>query len=229
MWKISKHLCYFIACNVCIFLSEAIKAHEEKNKLWFGINTQSHFCQEEKWLLSFNSQVRFIKQSHPLNSVYAEPLIGYAFTDTSYWFGYRFTQHVYNKPSYEENRLIQQLAHSLKHNESNVNLRLRLEERVRTNQKQLELCFRQKLGIELPLLICDHAKPYISNELFLGLNKTQYTSHRFLNENRLFLGINYYLQKNSWWEIGYVSQYLPKRQNSHYQLNHILWINYHYR
>lgn len=210
--------------------SEIAHARQGRGRLWLGISTQKNFYQNEKWLWAFNSQIRFTKQKHPLNSVFTEPLIGYQFLENSFWFGYRFTQHIYNRPSFKDNRFVQQLVYPINENMINWNHRFRLEEGYRSNRKQMYLRLRQRLSMELTLSCDSNNKPYIYNELFFMLNKTNYTSHRFISENRLFLGFNVYSRKDTWWEIGYMLQYLAKRpRNNMYQINHILSINYNFR
>lgn len=217
---------------VCIVSSNNAQAHQGRGRFWLGFNAQKSFCEKEKWLWSFNSQVRFTKQRHPFNAVFAEPMLGYQFPTHSFWFGYRLTQHLYNRPSRRENRLIQQLIFSSNNNQNCIDWthRFRLEEGYRSDRKQLYLRLRQRLAMELTLPSDSNNKPYIYNELFLMLNKTNFTSHRFISENRFFLGFNLYLQKTAWWEIGYMLQYLAKRPRSNiYQLNHILSVNLNYR
>lgn len=230
-FMLKNYLFWPILLIIFIISSETAKAHQGRGKFWLGIYGQRNFCEKTNWLWAFNAQARFTHQLRPYESIFAEPLLGYQLGDYSIWLGYRLTQHVNNRPRYQENRLIQQLIYTSSLNETNFLLRFRLEERTRSNQKQLNVQFRQRLAIEFPLLLfCDTSKPYIHNELFITLNKTVYTPHRLVAQDRLFLGINYYLKETDWWEIGYILQYLSKTPNNpNYQLHHILSINYNFR
>lgn len=213
-------------------LSERAAAHVERAKIWLGVLGQKPFCPESKWLWSFNGQTRFIAERESFEGAFVEPLIGYKFNGKSFWVGNRYL-YANNKPrpSFSENRLVQQIIYPLNINENKWSFRFRVEESFRNNQKQVNLRYRQRVAVEFPRFVfCDNPKPFIFNESFITLNKTNYTSHQFVHENRLFLGVNYYLNKKSWWEIGYLFQYTARRpQNPNYELNHVLYIIYNFR
>ncbi len=157
--------------------------------------------------------------------------VGYQFVDhNSLWLGYRYAKHINKKPSYSENRMIQQWIFNNKNNVFQYGFRSRLEEHYRSHQKQLSLICREKVSLEFPFQICSNINPFLFNEIFIPLNKTIYTSRKFIRENRLFIGCNYYIGKTAWWEIGYILQYTAKTPlNSHNQLNNILSINFNYK
>jgi hypothetical protein len=207
-----------------------VEALQKNDKLWLGFNAQTILDTNKKWLGSLTSQARFTKQSSPVESDFVETCLGYQLVDYSLWVGYRYTKHINNKPSFSENRLIQQCVFNQKNNFFQYWFRSRLEERYRSNQKQVAVALREKVSLEFSLPIFCRVNPLLFNEIFIPLNKTIYTSRKLIDENRLFVGCNCYIQKTVWWEIGYILQYRTNTSlNSNYQLNHILSINYNYK
>ena len=63
-----------------------------------------------------------------------------------------------------------------------------------------------------------------NKKLFFNLNKTDWASHKFWEQNRLFLGLSLPF-KNQSFSFGYMNQALF--QNSGTVYNHILYLTYH--
>lgn len=217
---------------LCMLNMASAHAVQHSERFWTGFNAQTTLDIQKKWLGSFFSQARFIKeQTHPFELVFAETCLGYQLQeDNSLWLGYRLTKHFNNKPIFYENRGIQQWIANYKGHFAQFTFRSRLEERYRSNRKQLALFLRERISLEFPFEIGCRINPFLYNELFFMLNKTTYTPRKFIGQNRLFVGFNFYTQKTAWWEIGYLMQYQTNTpRNRHYHLNHILSINYNYR
>ncbi len=204
-------------------------ALEQHEKLWLGIDTQQNFSENSSWLYAISSELRFINNDHPWQTVFFEGGLGYKFLfDKSIWLGYRWSGHDPYHQFYQENRLFQQLIWPINPNDDHVNFvsRSRLEEIVRGNQSQTAFRFRKRISAEMNYCFMRKINPYFYDEIFFRLNKTQYTSNSLLSENRLFLGIRIYLSHKKFLEIGYINQYqseTPLKQN---QLNHILALTY---
>lgn len=207
-----------------------VHALEQHEKLWVGSNYQTSFGYDKKWLGVVFTQLRLINESHPVRTGLIEGGIGYRLSPgKSVWAGYRWSgQDPYNG-FYQENRLFQQLILPMRSRIERSVLRSRLEEIERTNQSQISLRFRERLALEFEPSLIDNTHPFFYEEIFFQLNKTNYTTSRFISENRLFLGVNLFVNKLNWWEIGYINQYIVAASaSSQNQMNHILSITYNY-
>lgn len=230
-FKIIKNLVLF---SLICFAPNALTL-QQLNKLWLGINVQRAINQkyeaESKWLFLYVSQIRFTKQTQPFQTAFMETGLGYQIKESdSLWMGYRFTKHVNSRARIHDDRLIQQWLSNRKPCFVEYGFRTRFEEVYRSDQKQLAIRFRERIALEFPVQLCNKINPLLFNEVFLTLNKTNYTSRKLIAENRLFLGFNYYIEKASWWEIGYILQYRSNTPlNRNRQLNHVLSINYNFR
>ncbi len=221
--------------SIVIFLfftlsSTYVHALIEEKKYWLAMNVQRSLDAEKKWLVSLYSQWRFIKRDHPLESAFVETALGYQIShNKSVWFGYRLLKHISRPPTFQMNHLFQQFLYTKKLNFCSIMTRSRLEQGYRSNQKQLSFRFRQRVAIEFSRQFIECIYPLIYDEIFLLLNKTNYTPHKFPGENRLFFGFNYYQQKNIWWEIGYMLQYrahLPLSKSKEARLDHVLMVTF---
>lgn len=222
---------------ILIALPFRLEALIKFNKLWTGFNIQKALDKEKKWMVALTSQLRFTNQHHHLRLFFIEPAIGYQYTNNSVWMGYRWGQHIPRR-TFQHHRLFQQIIYKPEKTSDCYSclFRTRLEEFNNSNRKQVAIRLRQRNNIELLNMFKDRAyffdkiNPLIYDEFFIMLNKTNYTSHNLIAENRLFLGFNFYVDKEAWWEVGYLLQFRSKlpfnRQN---QLNNVLSINYFYK
>lgn len=205
----------------------ALTQHE---KLWLGLNHQAHFGDHNQWLAAIFTQLRFINESHPLQAGLIEGGLGYRLAPgKSIWAGYRWSGHEpYNK-FYQENRLFQQLLLPIRAKIDRSIFRSRVEEIERTNQPQILIRLRERIALEFDDKIISCVHPFIYDEVFLNLNKTTYSTNRFISENRVFIGVNWSVNKTDWWELGYINQYVmavsPSAPN---QMDHIASITYNY-
>lgn len=204
----------------------ALAQHE---KLWVGLNSQFILSNDKKWISFIFTQLRTINESHPLQAGLVEGGLGYRmWQNDSIWMGYRWTGLNPNNGFFQENQLFQQIISLRKMNDARrFIIRSRLEEIERGGQRQIALRFRERVGLEINYPFFTYALPFIYDEVFFQLNKTNYTSNKLITQNRLFLGFNTYIAKNSWWEIGYMNQFeMGTPLNNENQMNHVLSLNY---
>lgn len=213
-----------------LFISSKSWSLEQNGKLWLAVNSQQTLTNNHKWLSFIYSQFRFINKSHPWQSTLIEGGLGYHAEERSYWVGYRWTAHQPNNGFYQENRLFQQIIWQRSIlNSSHIIYRTRLEEIELTNQSQVALRLRQRVALEIDKAIYNKIFPFLYDEIFCQLNNTSYTPSRFIGENRLFIGINFYQDKTHWWEMGYINQYQMQtslRRNN--LMNHVISITYNF-
>jgi hypothetical protein len=220
--------------KVFLFLYCAnVFALTQYEKLWLGVNGLHSLSQDKKWVSFIFTQLRLIDLSHPVQTGLLEGGIGYYFwKQDTIWMGYRYMgQNPYNN-YYTENRLFQQIINVRRPEFLPVTyttLRTRVEEIQRTDQPQIAVRLRERIAFETKQILFQKARPFIYDEFFVPLNHTNYTAHTVISENRIFLGVNWYRTKQSWWEIGYINQYQVntplQKQN---QMSHILSITYNY-
>lgn len=105
--------------------------------------------------------------------------------------------------------------------------RSRLEERIRSNQDQVALRFRQRIALEIKHYCCGSIHPYFYDEVFFRLNKTDFTPNNFLSEHRFFIRFKLYESQQSHFQLGYMNQYTyktsPLSQNA---MSHVLEFTY---
>ncbi len=217
---------------VLIFLgfSKNCLAWIENEKLWLAVNSAHVLSDDKRWLSFIYSRLEFISQDHPWQAALLEGGVGYKLpTETSFWFGYRWIGNNPYNDFFTENRLFQQIIWEKKLNKpKRMIFRSRLEEIQRVNQGQISARFRQRIALEWEnLSYFNKIFPFIYEEIFLQLNKTNYTSQNVLDQNRIFLGFNFRFSKNAWWEIGYINQIIMHTPiNNQNQMNHIVSLTY---
>jgi hypothetical protein len=205
-------------------------AAEQNAEFWPGLYMTDFLTPDQKCATILYSQLRFINQSHPFRLGFLEGLLGYFLdNDDVLWIGYRWTGFNPNNRFYQESRLIQQYMVTTEPARIHYFLlRNRLEEFKRSDFNSVAIRLRERLGVELSQALFQQAFPYLYDEVFFQLNKTPYTSHQFISENRLFIGFNFYDAKHNWLEIGYINRFQLRTPISPNQMTHILSITYYF-
>jgi hypothetical protein len=206
-----------------------VLAYVQNEKLWTGLNVLRPLTEDRRWVYLVFSQFRFIDQSHPLQIYLIEGGVGRHVTPAvSVWLGYRWSAHQPYNDFFQTNRLFQQaLFETLNTGSARMLLRSRFEEVVQSHQSQPSFRFRQRIYTEFKTRYLGMMNPLVYEEMFFQLNKTDYTTHQFVSENRVFIGVNLWHQPHALWEIGYINQYewrSPQRtQNA---MSHVISLNY---
>ncbi len=219
-----------LLCVIIIFLIPIQKlfALEKKEKLWVAAGLEKPLSEDKKWLYLLYTQMRFINKSHPWQTAILEGAIGYSlYSNEKIWLGYRWSGTNPNNGFYQTNRIFQQLVWTMREDGNNIiSSRTRLEESERGNQNQLSYRLRQRVTFEHSSYYFGKLNPLFYDEVFFQLNKTSYTSHDFISQNRLFLGFILYTSSKTFWEIGYINQYKLSTPSNPNQMNHIISITY---
>ena len=179
-----------------------------------------------RWWLDV--QARFSNDADGFTQGIVRPGLGYALNDTTtLWLGYAWipTSPVSGQ-DYDEHRVWQQLIWSGPLNGISFSSRTRLEQRFRDNGDDTGWRLRQffKGAYALP------GNPNVSligyDELFFGLNDTDWGASSGFDRNRLFLGLGWRLGKSgSSLEIGYLNQYVDMNSADNL-IEHILSLNF---
>ncbi len=214
----------------CFFLPlQSSLALEQNEKLWLGLAIQKPFQSDPNWRYLFFGTMRFINQSHPWQLGFVEGGIGRVIAPgETLWLGYRYSGINPFDGYFSVNTLWQQFIWETK-DASNVRvlLRTRLEEAERSNQSELSLRLRERFYMQSPHVYFGSINPVFYDEVFFQLNKTSYTTHQLVSENRAFFGFNILKSTLEFWEIGYINQYIfaaqPGDQN---HMDHVISVNY---
>lgn len=226
-----KRICgnFLAALLVFIFPISSANALIIHEKLWTGFLVQKSFSEKSPWSYRLYLQERFWNEPHPWQTNLIEGALGYSIVPfTIFNLGYRYAVDHPLDDTYSVNMFIQELVIAGEDSANRyVRSRSRLEEFRRSNQSQTALRFRQRIYLEWPQRFFGFIAPVTHEEIFLQLNKTDYTSHQLFAENRLFLGGDFYVTNHDFWEIGYMNQYQFKTpQRNQNALSHILSITY---
>lgn len=225
------HFFRIIFIAIIFFIANNCFAMAQDERLWFAINSQQTLSNNKKWLSFIFSQLRFINQAHPWQMVLLEGGMGYRLQDAeTIWLGYRWTGRNPYNGFIQENRLFQQFIQQK--NLTNVDkiiFRTRLEEIEHGNSSQIAIRLRERVALELMREYFLKLFPFLYDEIFMQLKSTNYTSNKFVNENRLFLGFNLYASEQTWWEIGYINQFqLRTPQAAQNTMSHIASFTYNF-
>jgi hypothetical protein len=179
-----------------------------------------------RWWLDV--QARFSNDADGFSQSIVRPGIGYEIADnTTLWLGYGWIR---TSPTsgkdFDEHRIWQQLIWSKLLNGVSISSRTRLEQRFREGGNETGWRLRQffKAAYTLP------GSPDISlvgyDELFFGLNDTDWGARSGFDRNRLFLGVGWHVgESRHSIEIGYLNQYIDNASGNDL-MEHILSLNF---
>lgn len=127
----------------------------------------------------------------------------------------------------KEHRIYEQITLKDKIGSVGVSQLYRLEQRL-VSGVDTRNRLRYRVTLEVPLQKADKNKLFLSlfNEVMINVGKTA-GSHYF-DQNWLYGGLGYRLNKNSALSLGYMNQYLVKVDNLHAENNHTLQVGLSY-
>jgi hypothetical protein len=199
--------------------------------LWFlalgqgSFGNAAHEPAKLRWWLDV--QARFANEADGFTQGIVRPGLGYAITESAtVWLGYAW---IPTSPAsgsdYDEHRIWQQLTWSKPIKRVSFSSRTRLEQRFRDGGSDTGWRLRQffKVAYALP------GNPDVSligyDELFFGLNNTDWGASSGFDRNRLFLGVGWRLgESGNSLEIGYLNQFIDSASGTD-QMEHILSFN----
>jgi hypothetical protein len=224
--RISKRIFLFIFSFLTVAPALALEQHE---KLWTAFYIQKAVAPNSPWQYLLFSQLRLYNEHYPIETVFIEGAGGYRLNQqNTIWLGYRYSEHHPQHRPFHSDIIYQQHIWNVGIGESGRRmLRSRLQEVKRSNQTQWSYLLRERLYGEFFKMYAGFINPVIHDEVFFQLNKTNYTSHQLISQNRLFLGANFYVAPEKFWEIGYMNQYqFSTPANPQNILSHILSVTY---
>jgi len=185
---------------------------------WSALAISGPVQPDSRFLLWFDSHARFRDDSSELGVTIARPGVGWRVGERSaLWLGYgRITNHL-DGPNIGENRIWQQATFPLGTVfGGSLSNRTRLEQRFREDGADTGHRLRQFLRWARPLTETFSAVAW--NELFIGLNTTDWGQRDGFDQNRLFAGGAWHIKDKLRLELGYLNNRLGRPGDD--QTNH---------
>jgi len=185
---------------------------------WSALAVSGPVQPDSRFLLWFDGHARFRDDSSELGVTIARPGVGWRIADGSaLWLGYgRITNHL-DGPNIGENRIWQQATFPLGRLFGGaLSNRTRLEQRFREDGSDTGIRLRQFLRWARPLN--ENFSAVAWNELFIGLNATDWGQRDGFDQNRLFAGGAWHIKDTLRLELGYLNNRLGRPGDD--QTNH---------
>jgi len=176
------------------------------------------------WL---EGQGRFGEDASRLSQSMVRPAFGYALNDkASVWLGYAwiFTDRPFTGRRFDENRIWQQFLWTQPTPFGSFTSRSRIEQRFAETGDDAGWRFRQFVKLSVPLAFAPDFSLVGWEEVFVRINKTDWSGDDGFDQNRLFVGLGYNFSKEIKTEIGYMNQYI-RRAEAPDRISHVLSIS----
>jgi len=198
--------------------------------LWLMAAAQGAIAKDDpnldRWRWWLDTHARFFENADGYGQSIVRPGIGYAIGEKStLWVGYAWIRtSPANRSDFDENRIWQQWTHSATLATATLSLRSRLEQRFVEGGNDVGWRFRQFVKLSQPIGFDSRLRIVGYDEMFFGLNDTDWGVRAGLDQNRLFAGFGWLLEQGRTVEVGYLNQ-LVRRPNGDDLMNHILSLN----
>lgn len=200
---------------------------------WFSLNTTGPLNlgkQTGKLRWWFDGHLRYLHDSGGFHQSIFRPGIGYQLNpNTSLWAGYGWINDLppSGAPIRDENRIWQQLLWTPRWKTVSLMSRSRFEQRFVSTGNDAGLRFRQFFKADCPFRASSPNSLVIWDEMFIGLNETDWGQKGRFGQNRLFIGLGHKFNgpHKPKIEIGYLNQFFP-RTGVNDRMNHILSFNW---
>ena len=195
----------FSAAFLALTASLAPSAMAE-NQIWTNYELKKEASAGLPVDLTLNAEVRFAPDGDVAQYV-LRPGVTYAVNDRlRVSGGYRYGQALRDGPDQIEHRLWQQASYALAEiGDARIAGRTRLEQRFREGESGTGWRLRQQLSLEHPLGE-SALRLAVSNEIFLGLEETDWGNADGLQENRARATLRW-TAGGIGWEAGYLNQF----------------------
>lgn len=191
---------------------------------WTNLDVQGALFNSDCLVFDLTPQARYDITNGIYIETRLEGSLGYKISkNVTLWLGDRYTL-PHGDSSIRENGLVEYLTWNAI-NKKNIQLitRTRFEERKATQFSQIAYRFRQRELLVFPTLFTAKLGPVFYDELFLNLNRTNWTNNNLFNQNRAFAGLRYTFNKAVNLDVGYLNRYLLTRSTP--QDDHILFVS----
>lgn len=192
----------------------------EDGGAWLNLTAEGSIAGKLRWYMEL--QPRFKEEGREFGQYLVRPGIHYQLSDKLLvGGGYGYIRTRTDQGYSDEDRIWQQAIYSTSwKNGIGFSSRTRLEQRFLDNGDDTGWRFRQLFRLSKPLSAWPTLSPVLWNEVFIGLNKTDWGARKGFGQNRLFAGMAWQATSNARLEIGYLNQYV--RGDDQNSMNHIL-------
>lgn len=233
-FKYSNRACILLLLPIILYSADS---HANKTimhlRSWNKLSIQNDIKECPKFHYLVEPNIRFLSNEYKLFSlILMRGGIGYSLRDsTEFWLGGDYILSHLTPVVRQQGRIWYQVLYkSLIKNKCEGNdiafsFRNRLEQRMESHQQGISWRLRQQFQFQIPIQnfrYPDKYKAVFYNEMFFNLNRVAWVPPNFVDQNRLFLGFNTRLSKNTSLTIAYLNQYMFNRNIN--MMNHILYL-----
>ncbi|NND96799.1 MAG: DUF2490 domain-containing protein [Pirellulaceae bacterium] len=198
---------------------------------WNAVFTQGELGQNTggrlKWW--FDGHLRFVEDADGFNQSIIRPGIGWGLSENSaLWAGYGWIRtSPFTGDDFDEHRIWQQWTWSKACQPMKFAMRTRFEQRLVETGDDTGLRLRQFFRVQRSLPGCPPLTLVAWDEIFFGLNDTDWGQRSGFDQNRVFVGFGIKRFHSSRWrtEIGYMNQFI-NQDGPINRSNHILALNF---
>jgi hypothetical protein len=227
--KVNKKLIVNALVLLVLFIS-MVKANsaEEDARAWLNMQaTGKTGIENVRWYMEIQPRVRddFKERDQSL----VRPALIYDIAPkTSLWFGYVYVRTYTDNPLIEkEHRYWQQILHEFEPiNGIRLRAFTRLEQRTFEGTSDIGHKIRQRVTLNFPFKNNPNLSTLIFDEYHHNLNSTDFGARRGFDQNRLFAGFAYKISPKSLVEIGYLNQYVNRKNED--AMNHVFSTTFYY-
>ena len=206
-------------------------AYAEDFQAWGNVTARGNFgtLGNSKALWWLEGQGRLGADASRFAQGIIRPGVGYALTEkTSIWLGYAWiptSRPFAARHPFNEHRIWQQLLYNNTFSFGTLQSRTRLEQRFFDipGSTDVHHRFRQLFKLAIPIAEVPNLSFVVANEIFMNFNDVDMGFQSGFDQNRLFGGFAYRFNPTVTTEIGYMNQYLNRRNTTRLDsMQHIL-------
>ncbi|MBB4597373.1 hypothetical protein GGR69_000489 [Xanthomonas arboricola] len=205
---------YRIACPALLLMlggtSQAAAQTEEDGRYWLSVYAQGKLPVENLYW-SMDVHPRWREEGEQFDQLILRPAVFYRFTPkASVWMGYdTIISHPAGQSSNRENRWWGQFQYQFDPIANiTITSRTRLEQRHREGFSDEGYRVRQMIRAVRPSALSAQLSWVAFNELFVNLDHTEWGARRGLDQNRVFVGINWKFNDIANVDVGYLNQFV---------------------
>jgi len=209
-------------------------AYDEDFQTWGNMTARGNFgaLGNSKVLWWLEGQGRFGADATRFAQGIIRPGVGYAVTDKlSVWLGYAWiptSKPFAARTPFNEHRIWQQVLWSDRFSFGTLQSRTRFEQRFFDipGSTDVHNRFRQLFKLSIPIAEIPNLSFVVANEIFMNFNDVDMGFQSGFDQNRAFGGFAYRFSPMVTAEVGYLNQYLNRRNTSRPDsMQHILSVN----
>ena len=198
-----------------LLITQPAYSDDEDFQAWFAFATNGLINEDGRLLYWFDGHARFGDDASELGVSIFRPAIGWRVNKSlDLWLGYARVTNSIGPSDIEEDRIWQQATYSIASNSlGSFSGRTRLEQRFRDERNGDDTGHRIRQFFRWGKPIHDTDLAYVIwDEVFIGLNETDWGQIDGFDQNRAFFGLSYKVSKQARVEVGYLHN-LINREN----------------